>query len=393
MCWERISLCFIMCSIFILSSCSKDEDTYELSQEQYIVLKTVPSYAIIAHRGTGEWAPEGTEAAMRWARNVGATYLECDVRRTKDGYLVVFHNSRLKETSNIKNKFPNSEEKSIEDFTLEELLTLDFGSWFNERNKTLARKSFINLDILTLEDVIKIAEGYRIKRNEQHKRIYTKVNEKIIMQYEPDPADNGNRPGIYPETKSSELYPGIELDIKNELERLGWYANNISELKQIDVQPGKVSTANTPARVIIQSLSEKSLSEFKKILPRLIPLCYLININKSATVTREQYETWINTAIKSGAVILGPSVAGGIYDFNDMLLPWMHDLIKEKKMLIHAYTFNDEEQFTEYFDRADGFITGQVRLIKKALQLKSILAGPNSPYEQTESQILDNLGY
>lgn len=391
--WGRISLYFIFCWGLILSSCAKDDRVYELTQEQLAILETVPTYAIIAHRGTADWAPEGTEAAMRWARNAGATYLECDIRRTKDNYLIIFHDNTLRRTTNIKNKYADSEEKSVNDFTLEELLTLDIGSWFNDKNKTYARSSFEYLDILTLEDVIKIAEGYRIKRDKQHKRIYTKSDGKIIMQYEPDLADNGNRPGIYPETKCPELYPGIEQDIKNELEKLGWYADNISSLKKIDVRAGKISTANTPARVIIQTLSENSLKKFREILPRLIPLCYLINVSNESSISREQYNSWVNTAIKNGAVILGPSISGGPNEFKDLLQPWMYELIKEKKILVHAYTFYNEEQLNEYFDKVDGFFTGQVKKIKYTLKNKYHLDSPNFTNEKTESQILDELGY
>lgn len=392
----RILLCLVVCYTFIFSSCSKIEEAEEineLNQEQINVLNTVPFYPIIAHRGTGEWAPEGTEAAMRWARNVGATYLECDIRRTKDGYLVVFHDDSLERTTDIKHKFPSSNKIHIEDFTLEELFSLDAGSWFNEKYKKYSRNTFTQLDILTLEDVIKIAEGYRIKRDTQHKRIYTNINGKITLQYECDPADNGNRPGIYPETKSPEKYPGIEHDIKNELVRLGWYAENITNLKRIDVQPGKVSTANTSARVIIQTLSAESLKELKKTFTRLIPLCYLISINKDTSIDQKQYSDWILTGIRNGAVILGPSISGGTSDFKNLLQPWMYDLIKEKGMLIHAYTFYDEKQCQDFFGMVDGFFTGQVNLFRKILKNKYKILVTNNTNEKTEAQILDDLGY
>ena len=43
------------------------------------VLSYLPRNIVIAHRGTTYWAPEETEAAMRWARNSGADYLELDL--------------------------------------------------------------------------------------------------------------------------------------------------------------------------------------------------------------------------------------------------------------------------------------------------------------------------
>ncbi|MDQ9825797.1 hypothetical protein RFZ44_21065, partial [Acinetobacter sp. 163] len=50
-------------------------------------------------------------------------------------------------------------------------MKLDIGSWFNEANPERARDSFKGLDMLTLEDVLAIAEGKRIKRDENGKRI------------------------------------------------------------------------------------------------------------------------------------------------------------------------------------------------------------------------------
>ena len=44
----------------------------ELSQAQKDVLAYLPTNIIIAHRGTEFWAPEESEAAMRWARNMGS---------------------------------------------------------------------------------------------------------------------------------------------------------------------------------------------------------------------------------------------------------------------------------------------------------------------------------
>lgn len=52
-----------------------------------------------------------------------------------------------------------------------------------------------------------IAEGYRIKRDANGKRIVNRdENGKYVStQYEPDPYDNGNRPGVYIETKAPYL--------------------------------------------------------------------------------------------------------------------------------------------------------------------------------------------
>lgn len=119
-----------------------------------------------------------------------------------------------------------------------------------------------------------IAEGYRIQRDTFQKRIYKKINGRIITLYEPDPADNGNRPGIYTETKEPDLYPGIELDLKKELERLGWYADNVSNLKSIKTKPGHIYIANTPARIVVpnffSSFFKKTQTVFSSFNPYVL---------------------------------------------------------------------------------------------------------------------------
>ena len=57
----------------------------ELSPEMIKVRDYVPEYAVIAHRGSTFWTPEETESAYRWAREIGADYLECDMQVSKDG--------------------------------------------------------------------------------------------------------------------------------------------------------------------------------------------------------------------------------------------------------------------------------------------------------------------
>ena len=56
---------------------------------------------IIAHRGHVSAAPENTMPAFQEALDAGADGVELDVRITRDGQLVVFHDRRLERTSNV----------------------------------------------------------------------------------------------------------------------------------------------------------------------------------------------------------------------------------------------------------------------------------------------------
>ena len=102
---------------------------------------------------------------------MGADYLECDLQKTKDGVILALHDESLLRTTDVEVIYPDRKNDYTSKFTYDELLKLDIGSWFNEANPEQARKSFVGQDILTLDDVLMIAEGYRIKRDENGKRI------------------------------------------------------------------------------------------------------------------------------------------------------------------------------------------------------------------------------
>ncbi|MCK5781607.1 MAG: hypothetical protein KAH10_03405, partial [Flavobacteriales bacterium] len=59
-------------------------ETNSLSADALEVRDLVKKDIVIAHRGSTYWAPETSEAAYRWARNIGADYLELDLQMTKD---------------------------------------------------------------------------------------------------------------------------------------------------------------------------------------------------------------------------------------------------------------------------------------------------------------------
>ncbi|MBM2845354.1 MAG: Glycerophosphodiester phosphodiesterase [Bacteroidetes bacterium] len=82
---------------------------------------------VVAHRGSSGTAPENTMIAFRIAAEAGADMIELDVRMTKDFHLVVHHDQNVRRTTNGSGH--------IWDKTLEELRTLDAGSWFSAKFK------------------------------------------------------------------------------------------------------------------------------------------------------------------------------------------------------------------------------------------------------------------
>jgi glycerophosphoryl diester phosphodiesterase len=75
-----------------------------------------------AHQGGAREAPSSTLFAFRSALEAGATALEMDVHATKDGELVVCHDSTVDRTTNGQGR--------IADLTLDELGSLDNAYWF-----------------------------------------------------------------------------------------------------------------------------------------------------------------------------------------------------------------------------------------------------------------------
>src|ERR1041384_3084618 len=57
---------------------------------------------VIAHRGANKFAPENTLAAFRKAIEMGCDYVELDVRRTRDGALILMHDRTVDRTTDGK---------------------------------------------------------------------------------------------------------------------------------------------------------------------------------------------------------------------------------------------------------------------------------------------------
>jgi len=88
---------------------------------------------IAAHRGFRSVRAENTMAAFKEA--IGkCDYIELDVGFSKDGVAIIIHDDTLERTSNCKNISGFNPPYNIIDYTYEELLKLDFSSWFMEKD-------------------------------------------------------------------------------------------------------------------------------------------------------------------------------------------------------------------------------------------------------------------
>jgi glycerophosphoryl diester phosphodiesterase len=86
-------------------------------------------FVIQSHRGAGELAPENTLEAFELGWKLG-TVPESDLRTTKDGVIVAFHDANFKRV--VKGANLELQKKGVVDVTFAELSKLDVGAWKGE---------------------------------------------------------------------------------------------------------------------------------------------------------------------------------------------------------------------------------------------------------------------
>jgi glycerophosphoryl diester phosphodiesterase len=95
---------------------------------------------VIGHRGAAAYAPENTIESLHTAADMGARWVEIDVKLTKDGIPIVFHDDTLERTTGAQGL--------VAETLYEDIQTLEAGSWFGD--------SFSGAKIPTLEEVVDV---------------------------------------------------------------------------------------------------------------------------------------------------------------------------------------------------------------------------------------------
>jgi glycerophosphoryl diester phosphodiesterase len=102
---------------------------------------------IVAHRGASGRAPENTADSFRLAATFEADAAETDVRRTRDGSLVLIHDETVDRTSNGMGR--------VCDLDLADLLRLDAGSWFGP--------GFEGESLLTFDEGLRLLKSLKLR--------------------------------------------------------------------------------------------------------------------------------------------------------------------------------------------------------------------------------------
>ncbi len=105
----------------------------------------------LAHRGASAVAPENTLEAFRLAMEMGAGGIELDVHLTRDGRVVVIHDSTLDRTTNRAG--------AVAEMTLDELRGVDAGHNFSPDGGSTLPYRGLGLRIPTLAEVLREFPG------------------------------------------------------------------------------------------------------------------------------------------------------------------------------------------------------------------------------------------
>ncbi|MDO6657730.1 glycerophosphodiester phosphodiesterase [Anaerobacillus sp. 1_MG-2023] len=253
----------------------------------------------VAHRGASGHAPEHTLVSYKLGDEMKGDYIEIDLQMTKDGKLIAMHDELVDRTTNGTGL--------VKDYTLEQLKELDAGSWFNEKYPEKANPAYKGLQVPTLEQVLQTF---------------------------------GKDARYYIETKSPEVYPGME-----------------EELLRILNKYNLTGVNERSSKVLIQSFSQESLLKMHKLDPNL-PLIQLISYKEPATISEGELQELTEYAVGVG---MSASKIDETYV----------QKVRSAGLLIHPYTVNEKEQMTRLLDwGVTGMFTNYPDLLSDVLHGK-----------------------
>lgn len=223
---------------------------------------------IIAHRGASNLAPENTLKAFKKAIELKADYIEFDVHQSKDGEIVIMHDSNtLRTTGHL---------ELIKDMTLEELKKLDCGD--GER-------------IPTLRELVKLAKGKISLNCEVKVRGIAELIIKILN--EEDSLETTIISSFKHDIllKIQKLEPRIKL-ASLEPNRIGWIRSWLSRKKLIRVAiSNKFYAINPFFKLVNQNFIARAYKNNLKIFPWTVnsdsAIKKLINIGVDGIITND----------------------------------------------------------------------------------------------------------
>lgn len=227
----------------------------------------------VSHRGASGYAPEHTLVSYDRGEKMHGDYIEIDLQMTKDGQLIAMHDEKVDRTTDGTGLVKN--------YTLAEIKQLDAGSWFNEKYPQYADPDYVGLEVPTLEEIFR-----KFGKNNKY----------------------------YIETKSPDIYPGMEKELLRLIDKY-----------RIDKET-----------LLVQSFSPQSLEIMHKLDPS-VKLVQLLSYKTNAVITDEEV-----AAIKDYAIGVGPN--------HTYLNKEYVQKVVNNELEIHPYTVNDKERMKLLID-------------------------------------------
>jgi glycerophosphoryl diester phosphodiesterase len=227
----------------------------------------------VSHRGASGHAPEHTLLSYEMGEKMHGDYIEVDLQMTQDGHLIAMHDVTIDRTTNGTGL--------VKEMTLDEIRELDAGSWFNEKYPQYAKPEYAGLKVPTLEEVFQKFGKHR---------------------------------SYYIETKSPDVYPGMEKEL---LRLVNQYSINKDKL-------------------LVQSFSADSLKTMHK-LDSSVKLVQLLSYSSNAVISEEEIEE-----VKTYATALGPNHA---YLNQEYVRK-----VTANGLELHPYTVNEKVRMQQLID-------------------------------------------
>ncbi len=208
---------FVVCALATMATgCfAQTEKAAKGSAEQKWSLRKdwpLEKFVIQSHRGAGELAPENTLEAFElgWKMH---TWPESDLRTTKDGVIVAFHDANFERT--VKNAPPEMKKKGVKDISFAELSKLDVGGWKGE--------SFEGRHVSKISDVFKIMRG------KPERRLYLDIKNVDLKQLANEVRETGVTKQIVFTTTKYEMIRDFK-KLVPEAQTLNWMGGTEAEL-------------------------------------------------------------------------------------------------------------------------------------------------------------------
>ena len=255
------------------------------------------------------------------------------MQRSRDGVLVALHDDTLERTTDVAEVFPGRAKDPVSSFTLAELAP---GRRLLVQSRLpRARPGFVGLRILTLDEMLDIAEG------------------------------GANKPGLYLETR----YRRNSRHRRRPAQAAG--TPRLAATRE-RAAAGHVDVAHGNGRVILQTFEKSSLELLQESMPQ-VPKILLLwlgdgylearspvtfkesgETDKAAFYARQEVKSeaefgaWLDWAKAHGALGTGPSATlseRGEQSYADLVKPWMNRMTHARGLFIHAYSVDSAEDF------------------------------------------------